>query len=83
MRRKLSFLALTILVLECTSVSLRAQMPTIPPTVTRVTPPGLQRSTTAVLTLEGRSLVGAQAVFFDAPGLTAKFLDVKHHFLIN
>lgn len=77
MRRKLNFLALTILVLECTGVSLHAQMPTIPPTVTRVSPPGLRRGTTAVLTLEGRSLVGAQAVLFDAPGLTGKFLDVK------
>ncbi len=77
MRRKLSFLALTILVLECTGGSLRAQMPTIPPTVTRVSPPGLRRGSTAVLTLEGRSLAGAQAVLFDASGLTGKFLEVK------
>ncbi len=56
---------------------LMAQLPTIPPAITRVTPPGMRRGSSVVLMIEGRSLAGAQSVLFDAAGLTGTILSVK------
>lgn len=66
-----------IFVLGCAFASLWAQTPAIPPSLLRVTPPGLRRSSTAILTVEGRNLAGARAVLFDTSGLTAKVLAVR------
>ncbi len=55
---------------------LRGEGPIIPPVLARVSPAGLQRGTTATFQLEGRGLIGARALLFDAPGLTAKILNI-------
>jgi hypothetical protein len=51
--------------------ALPADEPIIPPTISKVWPVGMQRGTTAQFTLDGRNLTGAEAVIFDAPGITA------------
>ena len=49
-----------------------ASEPIIPPTVSTISPAGMQRGTTASFSLEGRNLAGATEVIFDAPGLSGK-----------
>jgi hypothetical protein len=63
--------------LGCATLSLMAQLPTIPPSVTSVAPPGVRRGATITLTIEGRSLTGARAVLFDSPGLSARILGIR------
>ena len=53
-----------------------ADEPIIPPTLSRITPAGMERGTTATFKLEGRGLIAARSLIFDAPGLTAKVLSV-------
>ncbi len=77
MRISTKYFVLGIVLLACAGLRLLAQMPTIPPSVSRVTPPGVKRGSTATLTLEGRSLTGARSVLFDAPGLTGKILNIR------
>src|SRR5712692_1747391 len=69
--------ALGVFAIGCSALTLLAQLPTMPPSVNRVSPPGLKRGSTVVLTLEGRSLAGARAVLFDAPGISAKVLGIR------
>ncbi len=59
------------------TLTLAAQTPTIPPTIYHVAPAGVRQGTTAVLTVEGRSLAGPQSVLFDAPGLKGKILSIR------
>jgi hypothetical protein len=54
------------------ALSLRADDQIIPPTITKVSPAGMQRGRTATFTIDGRSLSGAKDVVFDSPGITAK-----------
>jgi len=54
------------------TLPLRANDPLIPPTISEVSPAGMERGQTAVFTVDGRSLSGARDVVFDAPGITAK-----------
>ena len=58
--------------------SLVGQDATIPPSVERVSPPGVRRGTTTKVTLGGRNVSNIRAVLFDTPGITAKFLDVTN-----
>ncbi len=53
-----------------------SQVPTIPPTVATIWPAGMRCGTTETFTLEGRNLMGAKEVLFDASGLRARFLSV-------
>lgn len=50
--------------------------PLIPPAVAKVWPVGIERGKTTTFTMDGRSLEGARAVLFDAPGLSGKVLNV-------
>lgn len=52
--------------------ALRAQGPTIPPTISSLSPAGLERGTTSAFKVDGRNLSGATDVIFDAPGMTGK-----------
>jgi len=70
-------LGLVFSLLASACLGLKAQLPLIPPTIARVTPPGVRRGSTATLTVEGRSLDGASKVLFDARGLTGKVLSVR------
>jgi hypothetical protein len=44
----------------------------IPPTVSRISPAGMERGKTAIFDIEGRNLTDATEVLFDAPGMTGK-----------
>jgi len=68
---------LALLALAATASSLVAQLPTIPPSIMGVTPPGVHQGSTVTLALEGRSLAGLRAVLFDSPGLSAKVLGIR------
>src|SRR5208337_4807429 len=50
--------------------------PIIPPEISKVWPVGMQRGTTATFTLDGRNLSDIKAVIFDAPGITAKVVQI-------
>jgi len=54
-----------------------ADAPAIPPSVAYIDPHGVRRGSSAVLTVDGRNISGTQWVLFDAPGLTAKVLEVR------
>ncbi len=77
MKAKTINCSMAIVILGWLALPLSAQSPTIPPSVSRVTPPGLKRGSAVIFTIEGRSLAGARAVLFDAPGLTGKVLGVR------
>jgi hypothetical protein len=76
MKTKVLFL-LIVLTLEFLScVPTRAEGPLIPPSVTKITPAGMKRGTTATFTMEGRSLSDATGVIFDAPGMSGKVTEI-------
>jgi hypothetical protein len=54
-----------------------ASQPIIPPTLTTISPSGMQRGTTATFAIDGRNLSGATEVIFDAPGIAGKLTDVQ------
>ena len=55
---------------------LRADGPMIPPSISNISPAGMQRGRTATFKIDGRSLTGAKDVIFDVPGITAKISDI-------
>src|SRR6516225_10235508 len=71
------FLGVILLIHVCAWQALAAGVPTIPPMVASVDPHGVKRGSTAVFTVDGRNIAGVQWVIFDAPGLTAKALEVR------
>ena len=49
-----------------------AEAPMIPPSIAAISPAGMERGSTVIFTIDGRSLSNATEVIFDAPGLSAK-----------
>ncbi len=68
--------AVTVVTLLGGGLLLLADEPIIPPALSRISPAGMERGTTANFKLEGRGLIAARAVLFDGPGFTAKILNV-------
>jgi hypothetical protein len=64
------------LFLALSSLPISSQ-PIIPPTVTTISPAGMQRGTTAIFAIDGRNLSGATEVIFDAPGIAGKLTDIQ------
>ncbi len=52
-----------------------AEEPIIPPNISRISPAGMERGTTATFTIDGRNLSDAKAVIFDAPGISGKMVE--------
>jgi hypothetical protein len=50
--------------------------PIIPPSVSSITPAGMERGRTATFAIEGRNLSDATEVIFDAPGLSGKVTQI-------
>jgi hypothetical protein len=55
---------------------LRAEEPIIPPSVSKISPAGMERGTTVTFTIDGRNLSGPKAVIFDTPGVSGKLTEV-------
>lgn len=53
-----------------------ASEPIIPPTISSISPAGLERGTTATFEIEGRNLAEATEVIFDTPGLSGKLTEI-------
>jgi len=53
-----------------------ASEPIIPPSVSYISPVGMQSGTTARFEIQGRNLAGTTEVIFDAPGLSGKLTDI-------
>ena len=70
---KVAFIAAALL---APALLVSADEPIIPPALSRISPAGMERGTTATFKLEGRGLMAAHALLFDAPGFTAKILNV-------
>ena len=51
-------------------------IPIIPPSVSSISPAGLERGNTATFNLEGRNLNGASEVIFDASGMSGKVTQI-------
>ncbi len=56
--------------------TLRADPPTIPPTVSYIWPAGMERGTTATFTIGGRNLSGATAIYFDGAGISGRVVEI-------
>jgi hypothetical protein len=54
------------------ALPLCADEPIIPPGISKISPAGMQRGSTATFTMEGRNLTDATEVIFDAPGISGK-----------
>jgi hypothetical protein len=50
----------------------RSQAPIIPPTVSGISPAGMEQGSTVTFTIDGRSLSDASELIFDTPGLSGK-----------
>ena len=77
-------LCVALVALGAASAVVVGQTPSIPPSISRVNPPGARRGTQVTLAIEGRNLAGVRKAWFDTPGLEAKFLSVtdlpeEHH----
>jgi hypothetical protein len=53
-----------------------AEGPTIPPRISKISPAGMERGSTATFTVEGRNLSDAREVIFDVPGITGKLTEI-------
>lgn len=53
-----------------------ASEPIIPPTISNISPAGLERGTTATFGISGRNLAGATEVIFDATGISGKITEI-------
>jgi hypothetical protein len=74
---KVKFLSELVLVLGASLVSpIRADEPIIPPSISKVWPPGMERGHTFTFTISGRSLSGATEVIFDNSGITATITEI-------
>ena len=51
-------------------------IPIIPPSVSSISPAGMERGTTATFNIEGRNLSDATEVFFDAQGMSGKVTQI-------
>jgi hypothetical protein len=51
--------------------------PIIPPSISSISPAGMERGKTATFDIEGRNLSGATEVFFDTPGLSGKITQIS------
>ncbi|MGA2072253.1 MAG: hypothetical protein ABSH52_02010 [Terriglobia bacterium] len=69
-------LASLVAVLLAPALLVFSDEPIIPPALSRISPAGIERGTTASFKLEGRGLVGARSLLFDTPGFTAKIVNV-------
>ncbi len=70
---KSRMLLVLCLALGCAPVlPLCAEEPIIPPSVSKISPAGMQRGGAATFTMEGRNLTDATEVIFDAPGISGK-----------
>ena len=56
--------------------TLRAEEPIIPPSISKISPAGMERGTTTTFNVEGRNLSDAREVIFDVPGVTGKLTEV-------
>ena len=53
-----------------------ASTPLIPPSVSRISPAGMQRGSTSSFTLEGRNISNAGAVIFDDSGMSGTVTEI-------
>ena len=63
---------IAVVLMALPGTTLSADEPIIPPTISKITPAGMERGTTATFTIEGRNLGDTRAVIFDTPGITAR-----------
>jgi len=52
------------------------RLPIIPPSISRISPAGMQRGTTATFTADGRNLSDATEILFDSPGMQGKITQI-------
>lgn len=70
MKSRLVFFAVSFAVAAV--LPLRAEEPIIPPSISKISPAGMERGTTEIFTIDGRNLSGPRAVIFDTPGVSGK-----------
>src|SRR5277367_4672037 len=56
--------------------ALCAEEPIIPPSISKISPAGMERGTTATFSVEGRNLSDAREVIFDVPGISGKLTEI-------
>ena len=67
----------SVLFLGLMCASLLAEVPTVAPDITKVTPRGAQQGTTVTVTVEGRNLANAQTILFSESGIKGKIISVR------
>jgi hypothetical protein len=76
MRRKHLFFAVFFISGMICVPTLRAEEPIIPPSISKISPAGMERGTTTTFNVEGRNLSDAREVIFDVPGVTGKLTEI-------
>jgi hypothetical protein len=76
MRTRILFFATYFALGTACALPLCAEEPIIPPSISRISPAGMERGTTTTFTVEGRNLSDASTVIFDVPGVSAKLTEI-------
>src|SRR5271170_1349950 len=76
MKTRIPFFAMSFTLGMICVLSLCAEEPIIPPSVSKISPAGMERGTTATFTVEGRNLSDGKEVIFDVPGVSGKLTEI-------
>lgn len=76
MKTRFLFFAMTFGVGMACVQPLRAEEPIIPPSISKISPAGMERGSTATFTVEGRNLSDAKDVIFDVSGMSGKLAEI-------
>jgi hypothetical protein len=76
MRTRTLYFAMSFTLGVVCVLPLCAEEPIIPPNISKVSPSGMERGTTATFIVEGRNLSDAREVIFDVPGVSGKLTEI-------
>jgi hypothetical protein len=76
MKTRVLFFAMSFAVAMAGVLPLCGEEPIIPPSISRISPAGMERGSTATFTVEGRSLSDTKEVIFDVPGVSGKLMEI-------
>ena len=76
MKTRTLFFTLSFAVGMVGVLPLCAEEPIIPPSISRISPAGMERGSTATFTVEGRNLSDAKAVIFDVDSVSGKLMEI-------
>jgi len=76
MKTRFLFFAISFVAGVACVQPLHAEEPIIPPSISKISPAGMERGNSATFTVEGRNLSDAKGVIFDVSGISGKLAEI-------